>query len=61
MLLDWKHQYRQNMTPLPNAVYGFSAIPIKLPMAFLTKLEPPPQQMFRFVQIHRRPEIAKQS
>ena len=34
------------MTLLPNAIYRFSAIPIKLPMAFLTELE---QKISQFV------------
>ena len=44
------------MTRISNAIYRFSVIPIKLPMAFFTE---PEQKISKLVWKHKRPQVAK--
>ena len=55
MFLGWKINIVK-MAILPNAIYRFNAIRIKLPMASSTKLE---QKISQFVWKYRRFQIAK--
>ena len=43
------------MTILPNSIYSFNAVPVKLPMEFFTELG---QKISQFVWKYRKPRIA---
>ena len=55
-MLVGRKNYIVKITVLPNTIYRFNVIPVKLPMKFSTELE---QKFSQFIYKYKRPWIAK--